>query len=221
MDVFELFERGGPLMWAILACSLLALALFIERVWALRRSRVLPPATFDSLIKHIEAGDAARAAQLCREQTSVVGRLVESALRHRAGGRARAKEAMEETGRVEVANMEAGVNALSTIAAIAPLLGLLGTVTGMIKVFRDVAGTDNPDIAILARGIWEALLTTGFGLTVAIPAYVAYRFIEARIDKHSRELEEASLDVSDLLFPVESGLVPGPGAASAPEGEEA
>jgi biopolymer transport protein ExbB len=80
-------------------------------------------------------------------------------------------------------------------------LGLLGTVGGMIKVFRDVAGVDNPDISLLARGIWEALLTTGFGLTVAIPTYVAYRLIEARIERHGRNLEEAAIEVLNALYP--------------------
>lgn len=208
MEVIELFDRGGALMWAILGCSVLGLAFFLERSWALRRSRILPPAVYDSLVKHLEAGDRPRAARLCREQQSTFGRVVESGIKHAAGGRSLAKEGMEETGQVELAHMEAGVNGLATIAAIAPLLGLLGTVTGMIKVFRDVAGADNPDIALLARGIWEALLTTGFGLTVAIPAYVAYRFIESRIDKHARELEESSLEVLDLLFPVEGPAPP-------------
>ncbi|MGM0574677.1 MAG: MotA/TolQ/ExbB proton channel family protein [Myxococcota bacterium] len=204
MELIDLFDRGGPLMWAILGASIVGLGFFIERLWALRRRRILPTPVLDGLLNHLDAGDRARAGQLCREHPSAITRVVDSALRHRPGGRHIARDAMEETGRVEVNHMEAGVGALSTVAAIAPLLGLLGTVTGMIKVFRDVAGVENPDIALLARGIWEALLTTGAGLTVAIPAYIAYRYVEGRIDRHQRELEEASLEVLDLLFPVES-----------------
>lgn len=204
MEIVDLFERGGPLMWAILAASVVGVASFLERLWSIRRSRTLPTHMLDSVLNHLEARDTARAAQLCRERPSALARVVDSALRHRPGGRRVARDAMEESGRVEVNQMEAGVGALSTVAAIAPLLGLLGTVAGMIKVFRDVAGVQNPDIALLARGIWEALLTTGAGLTVAIPAYVAYRFVEGRIDHRRRELEEASLEVLDLLFPMES-----------------
>ncbi|MEZ4264837.1 MAG: MotA/TolQ/ExbB proton channel family protein [Myxococcota bacterium] len=203
MSLFELFERGGPLMWAILVASVIGVAAFIERMWALRRSRILPMPVLESLLKHLDVGDRERAAQVCRDHQASVCRIVESGLRHRGGGRMVAREAMEETGRVEVAQLEVGVGALSTVAAIAPLLGLLGTVTGMIKVFRDVADVQNPDIAILARGIWEALLTTGAGLTVAIPMYVAYRFVEGRIGHHERDLEEASLDVLDLICPPE------------------
>ena len=189
-----------------------AVASFIERSRAIRRTRVLPDTLRDALFKHLEAGDIQRAQQLCREDKSVLGRVCEASLRHRAVDRTRVKEAMEETGQVEVAALEWGTGALATVAAIAPLLGLLGTVTGMIKVFRDVAGAEFPDIALLANGIWEALLTTGAGLTVAIPTYIAYRYLVGRIDGLSRELEETSLDILDLLFPpAEDPEAPGEG----------
>ena len=188
-------------MWAILAASIVAVVFFLDRMWALRRSRVLPGPVLTALMSHLEAGDLQRALQLCRESQSVLGRVCEAGLRHGRSDRASAKEAMEETGRVEIGGLEAGVGGLSTVAAIAPLLGLLGTVTGMIKVFRDVAGAQYPDIALLAHGIWEALLTTGAGLTVAIPAYIAYRFIEGKIDRLGRELEEAGLDALDYIYP--------------------
>lgn len=209
MGLIELFERGGPLMWVIFVASVVAVAFFLERTRALARGRILPDQVRDALFKHLEVGDAQRALQLCRENVSVLSRVCESGLRSRAAGRARVKEVMEDTGRVEVAAMEWGTGALATVAAIAPLLGLLGTVTGMIKVFRDVAGADFPDISLLANGIWEALLTTGAGLTVAIPTYVAYRYLIGRVDGLARELEEVSLDVLDLLFPMpeESGQV--------------
>jgi len=212
MSLMELFERGGPLMWAIFVASVVAVAFFLERTRALSRRRILPDQVRDALFKHLEAGDGQRALQLCRENVSVLSRVCESGLRNRLGGRARVKEAMEDTGRVEVGAMEWGTGALATVAAIAPLLGLLGTVTGMIKVFRDVAGAEFPDISLLANGIWEALLTTGAGLSVAIPTYVAYRFLIGRVDGLARELEEVSLDVLDLLFstPPESPEVTDP-----------
>ena len=204
----ELFTRGGPLMWALLACSVVALAVFLERFRALRRKQVLPPHLLVSVQRHLEAGDADRAAQLCREDDSALSQVVEAGLRSRLLNRAAAKEAMEERGQVAVGELDGAVGVLSTVAAIAPLLGLLGTVAGMIQVFRDVAGVDNPDIAILARGIWEALLTTGFGLTVAIPTYVAFRIIEAKIESHGRGLEEAAIEVLDALFPSHGEVAP-------------
>jgi len=215
MAVTELFERGGPLMWALLACSIVAVTVFVQRLWALRRDRVLPDQLLDSLARHLEAGDAGRAEQLCRENGSALSNVVEAGLQSRHRGRSAAKEAMEERGRVAVGDLDGAVGVLSTVAAIAPLLGLLGTVAGMIQVFRDVAGVDNPDISLLARGIWEALLTTGFGLTVAIPTYVAYRLIEARIERHGRNLEEAAIEVLNSLYPA------APEAADAPPDLEA
>ena len=205
MEFMELFSRGGPLMWAILLASVVAVAVFIERLWSTRPSLVTPRAAFEALARHLEAGDVQRAQQLCRETPSVLTRVIEVGLRHGAKDRATAKEAMEETGRVEIGALESGLSTLSTIAAIAPLLGLLGTVTGMIRVFRDVAGAQTPDIALLAHGIWEALLTTGAGLTVAIPTYVAYRFIETRIDGQARAVEEAALEILDLMGPTGDG----------------
>lgn len=195
----ELFSRGGPLMWAILVASVIAVAVFLERLWSTRPNQITPRAAFEALTRHLEAGDVQRAQQLCRETPSALTRVIEVGLRPGHADRAAAKEAMEETGRVELGALESGLSTLSTIASIAPLLGLLGTVTGMIRVFRDVAGAQTPDIALLAHGIWEALLTTGAGLTVAIPTYVAYRFIEARIDGQARVIEEAALEVLDLL----------------------
>ena len=201
MEFLKVFDRGGPVMWVILAASVVGVAVLLERLWSLRRSRVMPPDVHESLLKHLAARDYQRAAQFCRDHQNVLCRVVEAGLRHQPAGRELAKEAMEETGRVEMSNLEVGVGALSTVAAIAPLLGLLGTVTGMIKVFRDVAGVSNPAIPLLARGIWEALLTTAAGLTVAIPIYVAYRYVESRIDRHGRDLEEAAVEILDLMFP--------------------
>jgi len=201
MAFMELFQRGGPLMWALLLCSVVALAVFLERLWALRRDHVMPSSLLAALTRHLKVGDADRAEQLCRESDAALSEVIEAGLQRRHGGRAATKEAMEERGQVAVGDLDGGIGVLSTVAAIAPLLGLLGTVAGMIQVFRDVAGVDNPDISLLARGIWEALLTTGFGLTVAIPSYVAFRILEARIERHGRDLEEAALEVLKELFP--------------------
>jgi len=205
MNILELFERGGPLMWAILAASIAAVTVLIDRLWATRNAQVAPRSSIEALNRHLEAGDVQRAIQLCRETPSVLTRVIEVGLRQRKAPRAVAKEAMEEMGSVEVGSLEAGLTTLSTIAAITPLLGLLGTVTGMIRVFRDVAGAQNPDIALLAHGIWEALLTTGAGLTVAIPTYVAFRFLEARIDGKARAIEEAALEALEFMHPTEHG----------------
>ena len=196
-------------MWAILAASCIGAVFFVERMLALRRRKVLSQDVVTRLLRHLEAGDMDRAAQICREDESILGRIVEAALLHRTLPRPALKELMEETGEVEVGNLNAGVNVLSTVAAISPLLGLLGTVTGMIQVFRDVADTVNPDISILAGGIWQALITTGAGLSIAIPFYIAYRYIENRIEAYGRELEEVSLQVLECLSDRKTAMTAG------------
>ena len=186
-------------MWAILAASCVGSMFFVERMFALRRRKIIAPSVVSSIMRHLEAGDVERAAQICREDESILARVVDTALQNRSLARSELKGLMEETGEIEVGNLNSGVNVLSTVAAISPLLGLLGTVTGMIQVFRDVADTVNPDISILASGIWQVLITTGAGLSIAIPFYVGYRYIENRIDTYARELEEVSLQVLDRM----------------------
>lgn len=208
MDISLLFERGGPLMWPILICSVIAAIVFVERLIALRRRDVAPRQLFSALQKALTAGDTLRAEQLAREDSSLLARVAAAGLRRMGSSRPEVKIAMEETGSIEVGRLERFVNVLATVAAIAPLLGLLGTVTGMIDVFADIAGADNPDIAQLAGGIWKALVTTGAGLSVAIPVFVAYRFIESRIDAHSRQLEEDSVALLDLIAPPHAGAPP-------------
>ncbi|PIE16815.1 MAG: biopolymer transporter ExbB [Proteobacteria bacterium] len=205
MDLGELFERGGPLMYVIVGASTLAAAAFIDRLLALRRTHIAPLGLFKSLRSHLAARDVERARALCREQRSVLAEVTAAGIDKRRRGRAAAKEAMEETGSVAVGRLESWVNVLATVAAIAPLLGLLGTVTGMIEVFFEIESAVDPDIAKLSGGIKEALYTTGAGLTVGIPVFVAYRYIESRIERYAQELEERSLALLDLIVPEEEG----------------
>lgn len=201
MDLAELFDRGGPLMWVILGASLLAAAAFVDRLLALRRSVIAPQPLFEALQNHLRVGDAARAAQLCREQKTLLATITAAGLEKRRRGRAATKEAMEEAGAVAIGGLASWVNVLATVAAVAPLLGLLGTVTGMIEVFYQVERAVTPDIARLSGGIKEALYTTGAGLMVGIPVFVAYRYIESRIDRFAQELEAKSLALLDLMVP--------------------
>lgn len=213
MEITQAFDKGGILMWIIAVCSLLGTAVFIERLIALRRVNVLPDHLYKALLKQLSAGDMDRAQWLCRENQSVLSRIVETALTYRHAERSAVKEAMEEVGQVEIGHLSVRIHILSTVAAIAPLLGLLGTVAGMIEVFDDLkgpeagqaaaaaAGAAGPSIEALAEGIEHALYTTLGGLAIAIPFYVAYRYVETRIDRFGIELEEAGLNVLNVLVP--------------------
>lgn len=202
-EFWDMFTKGGPLMAPIFLCSVIALAIFIERLLSLRRDRVFPPRLADAMLDLTKRLQYDAALSLARQHACPVSSLMTACLESVHLGRSRAKERMEEVGTVEISMLEKHVAALSTIATVAPLLGLLGTVTGMIKVFKSVAAVQDPQISQLAGGIWEALLTTVAGLSVAIPSYLAYRFLESRVERTASVLQEYSLKVLEVVFPAD------------------
>lgn len=201
-EYVEIISKGGVLIITIFVCSVFALAVFIERLIALRGDRVFPHRMADAVIDLLGKRQHDAALSLTRQQRSPLSGLISAGIESCHLGRSQAKERMEEVGSVEVANLARFVSTLSTIATVSPLLGLLGTVTGMIKVFKSVASVENPQISQLAGGIWEALLTTVAGLAVAIPAYLAFRYLESRIDKIASALQEYGLKMLEIMFPV-------------------
>jgi biopolymer transport protein ExbB len=202
-EYFDILAKGGPLVIPIAICSVVALAVFVERLLALRLDRVFPPRTADAVMELLKASKSDAAMSLARQQHSPLSALIASCLESQHLGRAQAKERMEEVGSVQVGILARYVSALSTVATVSPLLGLLGTVTGMIKVFKSVAVVDNPQISQLAGGIWEALLTTVAGLAVAIPSYLAYRYLESRIERIASALQEYAIAMLDTVFPTQ------------------
>lgn len=203
-DVLTFLARGGWLMVPIAACSVVGVAIFLERTWKLRRSKVLPEAFRSRLFELLEAGEFEKAEELCRQSDSPLGPMVAAALEHPEADRETLKERVEEVGRREAFGLERFVGALGAIATISPLLGLLGTVVGMIDVFQGVvtqsSGGGEVQAAALAAGIWQALITTATGLAVAIPIYLAYRYLLSRIDQFAVDLEERALDALDALI---------------------
>lgn len=204
MDLAELFNQGGALMWGILAASVIGVGVFFERLWSLQRTRVLPRAFVDRIRALVAKRQTREALLLCEENGSSIAMLMAAALRafELEKDRASTKEAVEEVGNREVARMDRNVEIVGTVASVSPLMGLLGTVVGMIQVFKNFvdayqAGTVGPDS--FAQGIWQALITTAFGLTVAIPMLLAYKFLQGRNDRLIVEMEEDAMGVVDLL----------------------
>lgn len=204
MDVRELFEQGGPLMWAILAASIVGVAVFFERLWSLQRAKVLPRAFVDRIRGLVVKRKTSEALLLCEENRSAIALIMAAGLRLAAMGRPREdiKEAVEEVGNREVARMDRNVEIIGTVASVSPLLGLLGTVVGMIQVFKEFveayqSGHVGPDA--FAEGIWQALITTAYGLFVAIPMLVVYKYLQGRNDRIIIEMEEDALGLVDLL----------------------
>jgi biopolymer transport protein ExbB len=198
-----LFVKGGPVMYFIVAGSVLALALFLERIWSLRRERVIPPAFRGRVRSLVRDGKLSEAEVLCQENASSLANIVGAALKESDRPRSEIKEMVTDVGRREVTILERYVDFLGTIAAVEPLMGLLGTVTGLIRAFQrvealaDKGGGVNP--GALAAGIWEALITTAAGLIVAIPAYLGYRYLQARVSSLVVEMEEDSLELAELI----------------------
>jgi len=197
--MYEFLVQGGTTMFILLGCSVLALTIIFERFWSLRRSVVIPEKDVAAVEEAIRREDVKYAMQICHDSHTAMGRILWVALENRGVSRPVLKEVLEETGRQEVAYLERFIGVLGLIAAISPLLGLLGTVIGMIDVFQviSVEGVGKADI--LAGGISKALNTTAAGLTVAIPALVAFRLFESRVDGFVMEIEQHALRFVELL----------------------
>ncbi len=197
--MLELVIAGGWVMAAILACSVIALAIIGERLWALARRRVLPPHLVAQAWRWATSGQLDQAHLRSLRESSPLGRVLAAALVNRHHPREIMKEAVEDTGRHVAHELERYLNTLGTIAGISPLLGLLGTVLGMIKVFTTITtqGVGNP--GALAGGISEALITTAAGLVVAIPSLMFYRYLRGRVDELVVRMEEEALKLVEAL----------------------
>jgi biopolymer transport protein ExbB len=192
-------EKGSILMVPIGFCSLVAITVFLERIIGLAQKRVNPEDFSRKLLKLLNDDQFEQAETVCLQSSAAVSQIAFVALKHRGRDRKMIKDATDERGALEVARLERGVGLVGTMATIAPLLGLLGTVTGMIQVFQKIEGVQDPQIDLLAGGIWEALISTGAGLTVAIPCYVAYRYLLSRVDTAAHQMEETLIDVIDAI----------------------
>ena len=197
--MLELMKAGGWLMWPILACSVVAMAIVLERLWSLRRRRVMPPGLMNQVWKwqRDQALTPERIQTLA--QGSPLGRLLSAGLVNRFHSREVMKEALNDVGRQVVADLELYLNTLGTIASVSPLLGLLGTVFGMIDIFTVIidAGVGNP--GILAGGISEALITTAAGLMVAIPSLMFHRYFNGLVNRYALDMEEEALNLVEVI----------------------
>jgi biopolymer transport protein ExbB len=191
--------KGGPVMVPILGGSILALAIFFERLWALRRERVVPDTFLARIDELVAKGDHPAALRACRDADNPMAHVLAAALAEPTRPRAEMREAVEEVGKVQGAGLERWVEAVGTIAAIEPLMGLLGTVFGMISVFQKVEELGLGDPSGFAAGIWQALITTAAGLTIGIPALIGYRYLLARVERLLLEMEERTFAVVEAL----------------------
>jgi biopolymer transport protein ExbB len=198
-SVLEILMAGGWAMVPILICSAVALAIVLERCWTLRRKSVLPPGLTEEVREWARADQLQPAHLEALSNGSPLGELLASALAVRNQSRDVIKERIEDTGRHVVHRMERYLNTLGTIALIGPLLGLFGTVIGLIRMFMEVMAGGIGDPAKMAGGIGEALICTASGLTVAIPAYVLHRYFRSRVAGYCVAMEKHATSLLDDL----------------------
>jgi biopolymer transport protein ExbB len=199
MALLALIEAAGWPIWPLIIASILALAIIFERFYTLRRHLVVPAGlleqTLDNLRKHGANVDLMRALA----EGSALGRVLATGLRNVNASREIMKESLDEAGRAVGHDLERYLSTLGTIASVAPLMGLLGTVVGMVEIFGSQSPTGGSNPAALAHGISIALYNTAFGLIVAIPSLIFYRFFRGRVDAFLVEMEQEALRLVDIV----------------------
>ncbi|HAL54891.1 MAG TPA: MotA/TolQ/ExbB proton channel family protein [Bacteroidetes bacterium] len=200
MNLLSLYEQGGWLMHPILLCSVIAVMVVIERALVLRKAKVDTGQFMLKLRSVVQKGGVTAGLNFCSKMDAPIANILKKGLSKYSDGHERVREAIENAGKEEVFHLETRLGVLASVAGIAPLLGFLGTVTGMIGAFRVVeqlGGNVNP--SNLAGGIWEALLTTAFGLFVGIPALGFYNYFITKVGRFVFELESASEEFLELV----------------------
>ncbi len=193
------FIDGGICMWPLLICSITALAIFLEKMVSLRRPKIIPPDLLNTVMNLITQRKISEAEAVLKQNNSVMANILHGGVSHHGKKRERVIESIEDAGKKEVLQMQRFTGALATIAHISPLLGLLGTVLGMTKVFGVITTQGIGNAQSLAGGIAEALITTIAGLVIAIPTVVAHRYVMSRIKDYVTEVEGNALKVTDLI----------------------
>ncbi|MBJ7549443.1 MotA/TolQ/ExbB proton channel family protein [Marinomonas ostreistagni] len=197
--MLELFKSGGPFMWPLLLCSILTLAIILERFWTLRGNRVAPRALLADVMARLREDRMTLEYIRSMQAQSGLSSILAAGLLSSKHGRRAMKESIQEAANHVIHELERFMSTLGTIAAIAPLVGLLGTVVGMIKVFNVLMEQGAGNTQLLAGGISEALLTTAAGLLVAIPALAFHRYFARRIDELVVNMEQQSTKLIDVL----------------------
>ncbi|HLS81375.1 MAG TPA: MotA/TolQ/ExbB proton channel family protein [Steroidobacter sp.] len=197
--MFELVKAGGVMMAPIILASIIGAAIFLERLWTLQSKRVLPSDLTEKVWRWVEQRQIQDKHIAALQQNSPLGKILAAGLANRHRDRAIIKESIEDTGRHVVHELDRFIGALGTIASMSPLMGLLGTVLGMIRTFNAITTEGVGDPAALAGGIAEALITTAAGLTVAIPALIGYKYLRGRVEGLVVQMEKEAIKLVQAM----------------------
>jgi biopolymer transport protein ExbB len=199
----DLFKQGGGFMWPLLACSVFGLALILERWFTLSRARINTRKFMDRMLGALRDNGVDAAIEVCTRTRGPIAAILHSGLMRADKGPEAVEKAIESAGVIEMAYLQRSMIWLATLATIAPLLGFLGTVSGMINAFAAIAAAEQVSAKLVASGIQEALITTATGLLIAIPIQTAHNFFVSKIDKFITEMEESSVETVDTLVDME------------------
>jgi biopolymer transport protein ExbB len=218
-SVLSFFGKGGLFMWPLLICSIFAVTTMILRGFALRRKNVLPLVIESEIERLVPGGNAERLARIVHHDDSSLARIVRVALQHLRGPRSENVEAVETRARHEMVVLERGLIVLEVITGIAPLLGLIGAVSGLVHVFSHLGlSTGTADTKAIALGIAEALNATVFGLSIAVPTLIAFSYFSKKVEVMSVEMETLVVELISKCYygRVGGSAAPGKAVRSAP-----
>jgi biopolymer transport protein ExbB len=201
MNLLDMALKGGWIMIPIVLLFFLAMAIFIERLLVIRKlSKNEDDSFMDRIRDYIHDGNIEAAEKLCRKTNTPSARMIEKGVSRLGRPMSDILVAIENVGTIEVAKMEKGFSWIATTAALAPMLGFFGTVTGMVRAFFDMANAGAAvDVTLLSSGIYQALVTTVAGLAVGIPALFAYNYLVSKVDNVATKMETRTMDFMDLL----------------------
>ncbi len=196
----SMLGQGGPVMWLLVLASAAAVAVFVERVLHFHRAQINSTEFLNGVRTVLKRENVVEAISICDATPGPVSHLVKTAILNRDQGRERLREALEEAGLAEVPRLEQRLNLLATISQLAPLLGLLGTVLGLIRVFAQIehAGL-HAHVGQLSQGVWQALVCMAAGLAVAIPAYAGYNYLVSRVNAIVLDMERAAAEIVSIV----------------------
>ena len=192
-------EKGGIFIYPIILCSIFGVAIFIQKLWYLRSSKVVPRVFLSHFYSLLNEQRYHEAENICRQNDSSIARIGQTALQYAFAENEQLEDRVEETGQKETMELGRYIEALGAVSNVSTLLGLLGTIAGMIKIFNVISTKDIVNPPALAGGISEALYTTALGLTVAIPAFIAYKFLSGRYEELITSLEHETNRITEYL----------------------
>jgi biopolymer transport protein ExbB len=206
MNLPLFLSNGGPVLWLILISSAVAISVFIERYLHCHRAQINSTEFLNGVRTVLKRDNVVEALSICDATPGPVARLVKTAILNRGQGRDRVREALEEAGLAEVPRLEEKLNLLATIAQLAPLLGLLGTMLGFIQTFVHMKMIGlNAHITDLSDGIWKALICGAAGLAVAIPAHAGYNYLVSRVNSIVLDMERAATEIVNIVIETAKG----------------